>query len=132
MFGILEGTGSTVLDPRFHRIIPGSARVERLWTGSRWAEGPAWFRTHNTLVFSDIPNDRMLRFDEMRRADVSVFRQPAGNTNGNTVDPAGPAGHLRACAAGRVTPHRALTARSPCSPATWQGQAAELAQRSRW
>ncbi len=88
MFGILEGTGSTVLDPRFHRVIPGSARVERLWTGARWAEGPAWFRAHNTLVFSDIPNDRMLRFDAMS-GQTSVFRQPARNSNGNTVDPQG-------------------------------------------
>ncbi|KPF65835.1 gluconolactonase [Bosea sp. AAP35] len=88
MFGILEGTGSTVLDPRFHRVIPGSARVERLWTGARWAEGPAWFAAHNTLVFSDIPNDRMLRFDAMS-GQTSVFRQPARNSNGNTVDPQG-------------------------------------------
>ena len=88
MFGILEGTGWTVLDARLHRVIPGSARVERLWTGARWAEGPAWFRAHNTLVFSDIPNDRMLRFDAMS-GQTSVFRQPARNSNGNTVDPQG-------------------------------------------
>ena len=95
MFGVLEGTGVSVLDPRFHRIVPGSARVERLWTGSRWAEGPAWFRAHNTLVWSDIPNDRMLRFDALS-GQTSVFRQPARNSNGNTVDPRGPARHLRA------------------------------------
>ena len=85
MFGVLEGTGVTVLDPRFHRIVPGSARVERLWTGSRWAEGPAWFPAHNTLVWSDIPNDRMLRFDALS-GQTAVFRQPARNSNGNTVD----------------------------------------------
>ncbi|PZO02846.1 MAG: gluconolactonase [Hyphomicrobiales bacterium] len=88
MFGIIDGTGSTVLDPRFHRVIPGSARVERLWSGSRWAEGPAWFRAHNALVWSDIPNDRMLRFDALT-GQVGVFRQPARNANGNTVDPQG-------------------------------------------
>jgi gluconolactonase len=85
MFGVLEGTGVSVLDPRFHRIVPGSARIERLWTGSRWAEGPAWFPAHNTLVWSDIPNDRMLRFDALS-GQTAVFRQPARNSNGNTVD----------------------------------------------
>lgn len=85
MFGVLEGTGVSVLDSRFHRIVPGSARVERLWTGSRWAEGPAWFPAHNTLVWSDIPNDRMLRFDALS-GQTAVFRQPARNSNGNTVD----------------------------------------------
>ena len=85
MFGVLEGTGVSVLDPRFHRIVPGSARVERLWSGSRWAEGPAWFPAHNTLVWSDIPNDRMLRFDALS-GHTAVFRQPARNANGNTID----------------------------------------------
>ena len=85
MFGVLEGTGVAVLDPRFHRIVPGSARVERLWTGARWSEGPAWFPAHNTLVWSDIPNDRMLRYDALT-GQVGVFRQPARNSNGNTVD----------------------------------------------
>ncbi|MBX9907203.1 MAG: SMP-30/gluconolactonase/LRE family protein [Beijerinckiaceae bacterium] len=85
MFGVLEGTGVSVLDPRFHRIVPGSARIERLWTGSRWAEGPAWFPAHNTLVWSDIPNDRMLRFDALS-GQTAVFRQPARHSNGNTVD----------------------------------------------
>ena len=85
MFGVLDGTSVAVLDPRFHRIVPGSARVERLWTGARWSEGPAWFPAHNTLVWSDIPNDRMLRFDALT-GQVGVFRQPARNSNGNTVD----------------------------------------------
>jgi len=88
MFGVIEGTGATTLDPRFHRVIPGSARVERLWSGSRWAEGPAWFPAHNNLVWSDIPNDRMLRYDALS-GQVGVFRQPARNSNGNTVDPQG-------------------------------------------
>jgi gluconolactonase len=88
MFGVLEGTGVEVLDPRFHRIVPGSARVERLWTGARWSEGPAWFPAHNTLVWSDIPNDRMLRYDALT-GQTGVFRQPARNSNGNTVDRAG-------------------------------------------
>ncbi len=84
-FGELEGTGFDVIDPAFGACFVGSARVERLWTGSRWAEGPAWFAAGRYLVWSDIPNDRMLRWDETNGV-VSVFRQPAGNTNGHTVD----------------------------------------------
>jgi gluconolactonase len=74
-----------ILDDRFRSLIKTSARVEKLWEGCRWAEGPAWFPAHRSLVWSDIPNDRMLRFDETT-GTVGVFRQPAGNTNGHTVD----------------------------------------------
>ena len=74
-----------VLDERFQQLHKGSARLECLYTGSRWAEGPAWFPAHRSLVWSDIPNDRMLRWDETT-GHVGVFRQPAGNTNGHTVD----------------------------------------------
>src|SRR5262245_21630215 len=59
--------------------------VERLWTGARWAEGPAYFAAGRYLVWSDIPNNRMMRFDETD-GSVSVFRQPSNNTNGHTVD----------------------------------------------
>ena len=85
MFGVLEGTGIEVLDRRFHRVMPGSARVERLWTGARWSEGPAWFPAHNSLVWSDIPNDRMLRFNAVA-GQGGLFRQGSRNANGNTVD----------------------------------------------
>jgi gluconolactonase len=74
-----------VLDPRFEKLVFGNVRVEKLWTGCRWAEGPAWFAAGRYLVWSDIPNDRMLRWDETD-GGVSVFRQPALNTNGHTVD----------------------------------------------
>ncbi|HWA18379.1 MAG TPA: SMP-30/gluconolactonase/LRE family protein [Devosia sp.] len=73
------------LDPRFARLYNSNAHVGRLWTGCRWAEGPAWFAAGRYLIWSDIPNNRMLRFDETD-GSVSVFRQPAGNSNGNTVD----------------------------------------------
>ena len=53
-----EGTGIEVLDPRFAACIIGHARVERLWTGARWSEGPAWFAAGRYLVWSDIPNNR--------------------------------------------------------------------------
>ena len=62
-----------------------SARVEKLFEGSRWAEGPAYFAAGRYLVWSDIPNDRILRWDEPT-GDVGVFRSPAGYTNGHTVD----------------------------------------------
>lgn len=74
-----------ILDPRFARLFNGNAQVEKLFTGCIWAEGPAWFGAGRFVVWSDIPNNRMLRFDETS-GHVSVFRQPSGNSNGNTVD----------------------------------------------
>jgi len=74
-----------VLDRRFAPYRLGSAAVERLWTGARWAEGPVWFGDQGCLIFSDIPNDRMLRWCEAT-GEVSVFRQPSNNANGNTRD----------------------------------------------
>lgn len=85
MFGVIEGTGFEVLDPRFESCFVGHARVERLWTGGRWLEGPAWFAAGRYLVFSDIPNNRMMRYDDTS-GHVSVFRSPSGNCNGNSVD----------------------------------------------
>jgi gluconolactonase len=83
--GQIEGTGFEVLDPRFNDCIIGHARVERLWTGARWSEGPAWFAAGRYLIWSDIPNNRMLRFDETD-GSVSEFRKPSNYSNGNTVD----------------------------------------------
>ncbi len=87
-YGEVEGTGFVTLDRRFEACFAGHVRVERLWTGARWAEGPAWFAAGRYLVFSDIPNDRMMRYDETD-GSVSVFRAPAFNSNGNTVDALG-------------------------------------------
>jgi gluconolactonase len=75
----------TVLDDRFLKLVLGNIHLEKLWTGCRWAEGPAYFAAGRYLVWSDIPNNRMLRFDETDNS-VSVFRQPSNNTNGHTVD----------------------------------------------
>jgi gluconolactonase len=69
----------------FNACVKGSARVERLATGCRWAEGPAWFAAGRYVVWSDIPNDRLMKWDETT-GEASVFRQPAGYANGNTVD----------------------------------------------
>lgn len=85
MIGHVEGTGFETLDPRFKACFVGHEKVERLWTGGRWLEGPAWFAPGRYLVFSDIPNNRMLRHDDTNGA-ISVFRQPSNNANGNTVD----------------------------------------------
>jgi gluconolactonase len=85
MFRQLEGTGYEVIDAEFGSCILSTAHVERLWTGGRWCEGPAWFGGGRYLVWSDIPNDRMLRYDDTD-GSVSVFRAPAMNSNGNTTD----------------------------------------------
>src|SRR5271165_4882817 len=84
-YGQIEGTSIVVLDPRFKSLFAGYARVERLWTGARWSEGPAWFAAGQYLVWSDIPNNRMLRYDDAS-GHVSVFREPSNNSNGNTID----------------------------------------------
>ncbi|MGW0806166.1 SMP-30/gluconolactonase/LRE family protein [Nonomuraea sp. NPDC002799] len=73
-----------VLDERF-AAIGGDDRTERLHTGTRWAEGPVYFPAGRFLVWSDIPNERMLRWDEMTGA-VGPFRLPSGYANGNTLD----------------------------------------------
>jgi gluconolactonase len=83
--GQVEGTGFEVLDKRFKACLIGHARVERPWTGARWTEGPVWFAAGRYLIFSDIPNNRMMRYDEAGNT-VSVFRHPSNNSNGNTVD----------------------------------------------
>ncbi len=74
-----------VLDERFRRYAMGNVHIETLWTGSRWAEGPAYFPAGKYLVWSDIPNDRLMRFDETD-GSVSVFATPCNNQNGHTVD----------------------------------------------
>ncbi|MGH3486967.1 MAG: SMP-30/gluconolactonase/LRE family protein [Actinopolymorphaceae bacterium] len=74
-----------ILDDRFASCVKTSARLEKLYEGSRWAEGPAYFPAGRYLVWSDIPNDRQLRWDETT-GTVGVFREPAGFSNGNTVD----------------------------------------------
>jgi gluconolactonase len=74
-----------VIDPRFAKYKVGNAAVERLYTGTRWAEGPVWFGDGRYLLFSDIPNNRMLRWLE-DTDEVSVFRGPSNYSNGNFRD----------------------------------------------
>jgi sugar lactone lactonase YvrE len=74
-----------VLDASFARYRLASAAVERLATGFRWCEGPVWFGDGRYLLWSDIPNDHILRWDEETGA-VGVFRKPSNYANGNTRD----------------------------------------------
>lgn len=74
-----------VYDPRFIGLVIGHANLEKLASGCRWSEGPAYFAAGRYLVWSDIPNNRMMRFDETD-GSVSVFRSPSFNSNGNTTD----------------------------------------------
>ncbi|MBK9360632.1 MAG: SMP-30/gluconolactonase/LRE family protein [Rubrivivax sp.] len=75
----------SVLDERFLALRLYSASVEQLASGMRWAEGPVWFGDGRCLLVSDIPNDRILRWDESSGA-VSVFRQPSNHANGHARD----------------------------------------------
>lgn len=74
-----------IIDRSFGKYVIGSAAVERLYTGARWAEGPVWFGDGRYLLFSDIPNNRMLRWLE-ETGEVSVFRSPSNYSNGNYRD----------------------------------------------
>jgi gluconolactonase len=84
-FDVIFTKDFTIFDPRFKSVILGYAHLEKLWTGSRWAEGPAYFPAGRYLIWSDIPNNRIMRLDETNGV-VSEFRNPSGFTNGHTVD----------------------------------------------
>jgi len=73
------------LDRRFDKYRMMLTHVERLATGTLWGEGPVWFGDGRYLVWSDIPNNRMMRWDEETGA-IGVFRKPSNNANGNTRD----------------------------------------------
>ncbi|MDP3264939.1 MAG: SMP-30/gluconolactonase/LRE family protein [Tabrizicola sp.] len=75
-------------DPAFSNLIVGSAALDQLYTGCRWAEGPVWFEDLQCLLFSDIPNQRILRWaaDAAGGGAVSTFRQPSQFANGQTRD----------------------------------------------
>ncbi|WP_024877392.1 SMP-30/gluconolactonase/LRE family protein [Saccharomonospora piscinae] len=105
-----------VHDERF-RGTGGDRVVERIFDGGRWVEGPAYSPAWRCLVFSDIPNDRVLRWDETTGA-VGVWQQPAGHVNGHTIDRAG---RLVRCEQG----HRRLTRVEP------DGRLTVLAERWR-
>jgi len=74
-----------IVDPGFARYRLNLAKVERIATGMRWAEGPVWFGDVRCLLWSDIPNNRMMKWEE-ETGVVSVFRKPSNFANGNTRD----------------------------------------------
>jgi gluconolactonase len=74
-----------VLDPAFNKYRLALASVERLYTGCRWAEGPVYLGDARCLLWSDIPNNRVLRWDE-ESGNVTVWRKPSNNANGHTRD----------------------------------------------
>lgn len=74
-----------VIDASFARYRLALAKVERLATGMRWCEGPVWFGDGRFLLWSDIPNNRMMKWEEETGA-VSVYRKPSNFANGNTRD----------------------------------------------
>ncbi len=74
-----------VVDPSFNRYRLGLAKVERIASNCRWNEGPVWFGDGRYLLWSDIPNNRLMRWDE-QSGRVSEFRKPSNNGNGNTRD----------------------------------------------
>src|SRR5215208_887135 len=76
------------VDPSFNGLAQPNAPIQRLWTGALWSEGPAWNAQGRYLVWSDIPNNRQLRWIE-DNGRVSVFRSPSNNSNGNTFDSQG-------------------------------------------
>jgi len=73
------------VEPAFNGLRQPNAPIQRLWTGALWSEGPAWSGQGRYLVWSDIPNNRQLRWLE-DNGKVSVFRSPSNNSNGNTFD----------------------------------------------
>ncbi|HET7610241.1 MAG TPA: SMP-30/gluconolactonase/LRE family protein [Rhodanobacteraceae bacterium] len=73
-----------ILDPRFREMVLPNAPLEKLADGFRWLEGPVWFADMQCLLFSDIPNDRVMRWTAS--GGVSVFREPSGFANGHTRD----------------------------------------------
>lgn len=77
-----------ILDARFRKYVMPNVHLETLYTGTRWAEGPVYFPAGRYLLWSDIPNDRVLRWDETD-GRVSVFAGPCGHHNGHTMDPQG-------------------------------------------
>jgi gluconolactonase len=89
--------GMKVLDESFRKYVITIADVERLGSGFRWAEGPVWFGDGRYLLFSDLPNNRIMRWDE-ETSQVSIYRKPSNYTNGMTRDLHG---RLIACEHGR-------------------------------
>ena len=99
-------------DPRFKSLVFGNVHLEKLWTGARWAEGPAYFPAGKYLVWSDIPNDRVMRLDETDGSGLDLH-QPGAPPQRPYGRPAGGASSVAStkAAAYRVS---STTAASKC------------------
>ena len=107
-----------IVDRRFRNYLLANCEVARLYTGTLWAEGPCWFADGRFVLWSDIPNDRIMRWVE--GLGVNVFREPANHTNGHTRDREG---RLVSCEHGA----RRVTRTEACGSITvladrWQGK----------
>ncbi len=107
-----------ILDERFAKYRIFSAAVERLYTGCRWAEGPVWFGDGRYLLWSDIPNDRILKWEE-ETGRVSVYRRPSNFANGNTRDRQG---RLVTCEHGRRVTRTEYDGTQTVLMDHWQGK----------
>lgn len=72
-------------DPRFKKYVVGTTEIHRLWTGAEWTEGPVYFGDVHSVIFSDVPNNRLMRYDEVS-GETTLFRYPSNEANGNTRD----------------------------------------------
>lgn len=106
------------LDPRFDKYRIFSAAVERLYTGCRWSEGPVYFADGRYLLWSDIPNQRMLKWEE-ETGSVSVYRKPSNWANGNTRDRQG---RLVTCEHGRRVTQTEIDGSITVLADSWQGK----------
>lgn len=92
-------SGYEVVDDRFRKLIREEEEVRHLWRGAEWSEGVVYLPREQMVVWSDIPNNRMLRYDPAT-GETTVFREPSNYTNGNTIDREGrlvTATHLTHC-----------------------------------
>ncbi len=78
-------SGFESLDPAFDELVGENPALEKHWSGAEWSEGPVFVPSLNSLIWSDIPNNRMLRFDA-GSGETTVFREPSNYTNGHTLD----------------------------------------------
>ena len=78
-----------VIDKRFYRYVIHNAHIDHLWTGARWAEGPVYVPAGRYLLFSDIPNDRTLRYDELSGRSTCSKRRPTTRTDTASIARAG-------------------------------------------
>ncbi|HEX4268513.1 MAG TPA: SMP-30/gluconolactonase/LRE family protein [Steroidobacteraceae bacterium] len=72
-------------DSRFKKYVVGTTEVRRLWSGAEWTEGPVYFGDMHSVIFSDVPNNRLMRYDEVS-GETTLFRYPSNEANGNTRD----------------------------------------------